>query len=75
MKPDVNANKQNNPQIDRASWAAVETAMGTKISEEKMAEYVAGGMVSMQISNDGVARFSIVPGKWRPISTVGGRLR
>lgn len=75
MKPDVNANKQSNPKIDKASWAAVETAMGTKISEAKMAEYVAGGMVRMQISNDGVARFSIVPGRWRPQSMVGGRLR
>jgi hypothetical protein len=75
LKPDVNANKQSNPKIDRASWAAVETAMGTKISEAKMAEYVAGGMVRMQISNDGVARFSIVPGRWRPQSMVGGRLR
>lgn len=75
LKPDVNANKQSNPKIDKASWAAVETAMGTKISEAKMAEYVAGGMVRMQISNDGVARFSIVPGRWRPQSMVGGRLR
>lgn len=75
LKPDVNANKQSNPKIDKASWAAVEKAMGTSISEAKMAEYVAGGMVRMQISNDNVARFSIVPGRWRPQSMVGGRLR
>lgn len=75
LKPNVNANKQSNPKIDRASWLAVEKAMGTTISEAKMAEYVAGGMVRMQISNDGVARFSIVPGRWRPQSMVGGRLR